>query len=90
MNVYKFRKIHRYLAPVLFLPLLLTAMTGIAYRVGNSFFELPKLYSEMIISFHTGALLGDEFRFFYVLLNGIGLLSLLMTGIRLKPRRSPR
>lgn len=90
MNVYKSRKVHRYLAPVLFFPLLLTAMTGVIYRIGNSFFDLPQLYSEMIISFHTGALLGENFRFFYVIFNGMGLLSLLMTGIILKPRHSHR
>lgn len=88
MNHYKSRKLHRKLAPMLFIPLLLTALTGIAYRIGNSFFELPKQYSNLIISFHTGALFGDNFRFLYVMLNGIGLISLLGTGILLKKSHS--
>ena len=31
-----FRKLHRKIAPILFLPLLLSALTGISYRIGRS------------------------------------------------------
>ncbi len=36
------RKLHRFIAPILLLPILLTTITGVAYRVGRSWFGMSK------------------------------------------------
>ena len=41
MKKLNWRKVHRFIAPILFLPLLLTTITGVAYRLGRSWFDIP-------------------------------------------------
>ncbi len=76
-----FRKLHRKIAPILFLPLCLSALTGIAYRLGRNWFEIPNELANTLITIHQGAFLGQPLVPFYVLLVGAGLLGLLITGI---------
>ncbi len=48
------RKLHRQTAPILFIPLLLTALTGVAYRIGRSWFGLPKEFGNFMMLLHEG------------------------------------
>lgn len=88
----KFRKIHRKIAPILFIPLLLSALTGVIYRLGKSWFGMPGSVSKIVMSIHQGTYLGKDLRPFYILLVGLGLLGLIVTGItmsRLAKKSSP-
>ena len=76
-----FRKLHKILAPIVFLPLFVTTITGIAYRLGRNWFGLSKDQAHILMVIHEAEYLGEDIRPFYVLLNGIGLIWMLVTGI---------
>jgi hypothetical protein len=80
MKKINWRKLHRFIAPILFLPLFLTTITGVAYRLGRSWFNIPK-GKDFLLTIHQGGFLGDQLRPFYVLLNGLGLIGLMVTGM---------
>lgn len=83
-----FRKLHRQSAPILFIPLLLTALTGVVYRLGLSWFDLPDGVADFLMKIHEGGFLGQPLVPFYVLLIGLGLLGMIATGlVMLKPQR---
>jgi hypothetical protein len=81
MKQRNFRKLHRLIAPIIFLPLFLTALTGISYRVANSWFRTPNEVGEFLMYIHQGSFLGKDLRVFYVLLNALGVIAMLFTGI---------
>ncbi len=72
-----FRKYHRLLAIIMVLPISLTVLTGMAYPLAE------KLEAEstarILIGLHSGEIFGLEA--IYPLLNGLGLVGLLVTGI---------
>ena len=74
------RKFHRILALFLVVPLLLTAITGMAYRFGRTWFGISKEAGNGILEFHDGKWLGDAFSIVYVIVTGLGLLALVGTG----------
>lgn len=76
-----FRKFHRIVAPFVFLPLFVTVITGVAYRLGRNWFGLSKDQAHFLMVIHEAEYLGDNIKPFYVLLNGIGLMWMLITGI---------
>ncbi len=61
--------------------ILLTTITGIIYRIGNTWFGMPKKYAQIMMTIHEGRFLGKELVPIYVLLNGLGMIGLLGTGI---------
>ena len=75
------RKWHRFLAPIIFLPLFATALTGVSYRVARSWFGASDQVGEFLMYIHQGTFLGKELRVFYVLLNGLAVIAMLATGI---------
>ncbi len=77
------RKQHRQLSLVLILPLLLTTATGMAYRLGHSWFDLPKEFNEIILRVHTAAFLGEAGELIYVTLLGLGVMLLSLSGLTL-------
>ncbi|MBW4660384.1 MAG: PepSY domain-containing protein [Drouetiella hepatica Uher 2000/2452] len=81
------RKFHRKAAPILFIPLLLTALTGVAYRIGRSWFGLSDEFGEFMMMLHEGRFLGKPIVPAYVLLVGLGLLGIMVSGISLMKRR---
>jgi uncharacterized iron-regulated membrane protein len=82
------RKLHRKTAPIIFIPLVLTAFTGVAYRLGRSWFGIPKEVAEFFMTIHEGRFLGKPLVPVYVLLVGLGLLGMIATGlVMLKPKR---
>ncbi len=76
-----FRKFHRSLAIIMTLPLLLTIVTGVTYSILSEWVHAPELagLQVLLLQLHNGELfkLGKV----YPLLNGLGLLGLLVTGI---------
>jgi hypothetical protein len=87
-----FRKLHRQIAPILFLPLFISAITGMAYRIGKSWFGLSPDVAEIFMNIHQGKYLGDQLKSIYVLLNGLGLIGMLITGMSMtgifRPKRN--
>jgi uncharacterized iron-regulated membrane protein len=81
MNSKKLRQLHRKIAPIVFIPLFLSAFTGIAYRVARSWFGASDEIGEALMFIHQGTFLGKELRVFYVILNGLGLVAMLVSGI---------
>jgi hypothetical protein len=77
------RWFHRALAPIAFLPLIVSATTGIGYRVGKAWFGLPTEQAALLLRIHQGSYLGNFWRVFYVLLVGAGLVTLLITGMQM-------
>lgn len=73
-------KFHRLLGLALLLPLILSAITGLAYRLGRTWFGISKEAGNRILSFHDGSLLGGAFSSIYVSVTGLGLLMLVGTG----------
>jgi uncharacterized iron-regulated membrane protein len=82
------RKWHRKLAPILVLPLAISAVTGILFRVGQSWVGLPPTTLRTLLSVHQGAYLGDALKIVYVLLLGLGLVGMIVTGLTMFRRRS--
>jgi uncharacterized iron-regulated membrane protein len=77
------RKLHRLLAPILFIPFGVSAITGVAYRLGRAWFGLSNDQAEILLTIHQGSYLGETLKPIYVLLVGVGLLAMLATGIQM-------
>lgn len=80
MDTRKFRQLHRTLAPIVLLPLTITIFTGVVYRLGKSWFGLSRDQVHFLMVIHEGEYLGHTLEPIYVLLNGLGLLWMLVTG----------
>jgi len=74
------RKWHRNIAPIVMLPLLITATTGVFYRLSKDWFGLSRDQVHFLMSIHEGEYFGDILKPIYVLLNGLGLFWMLATG----------
>lgn len=83
-------RLHRRAAPLLCLPLLITSVTGLIYRIGKNKFGLSDDAGTWVLRLHDGRVLSDRLAPLYVLLMGVGLITLLVTGINLFIRRSRR
>lgn len=77
------RSLHGWLAPIFLLPLFVSASTGIIYRLGKAWFGLSNSQAKFFLNIHQGSYLGPSMRAFYVLLVGLGLLAMLLTGIQM-------
>ena len=77
------RAFHRILGAILLLPLAVSAVTGIGFKVGEEWLDLPKSTLDLIINIHQGSWLGQTGRVLYVLAIGIGLLILTVTGLQM-------
>lgn len=73
-----FRKYHRSLAIILCLPLILTTLTGMGYIIFDEWFGMDDI-AHFLMEIHTFEFLGLEK--VYPVLNGLGLIGLLVTGI---------
>lgn len=76
----QFRQLHQTVAPIVLLPLFLTVLTGVAYRLGKSWLGLSRDQVHFLMVIHEGEYLGQTLEPVYVLLNGLGLLWMLITG----------
>jgi hypothetical protein len=84
----QFRQFHRAIAPLLALPLLLTAITGSIYQIT----DLSGNDAKWILEIHKGNFGILKLEAIYPFLNALGLIALLATGISmwLQMRRSPK
>lgn len=87
-----FRKYHRAIAIILSIPILLTILTGIATTLVREWALPLGLSSNWLLKIHTGEIFHLES--VYPILNGLGLLALLVTGLSMsgifnrKPRKA--
>jgi hypothetical protein len=77
------RVLHRIVGAVFLLPLALSAITGIAFKVGQDWLHLPDSTLGLLMSLHQGSWLGTTIRPFYILAIGVGLLGLAITGLQM-------
>ncbi|MEO0842853.1 MAG: PepSY domain-containing protein [Cyanobacteria bacterium J06643_5] len=80
MKKQQLRKLHLTIAPVVILPLLITVSTGVVYRISKDWFGLSRDQVHFLMVLHEGEYLGKTLESVYVLLNGLGLLWMLVTG----------
>lgn len=92
------RRIHATLAPLVIVPLLVTVLTGVIYRLARDWGGVKGKAAHWLMVIHQGEWLnpwlGHGAQTWYVLLNGLGLLWMLGTGAamawqRLRPARRP-
>ncbi|HEY9889059.1 MAG TPA: hypothetical protein V6D02_11705 [Candidatus Obscuribacterales bacterium] len=74
------RQLHRTVAPIVLLPLLITVTTGVTYRLSKDWLGLSRDQVHFLMTLHEGEYLGPALEPFYVLLNGLGLVWMLVTG----------
>jgi hypothetical protein len=74
-----FRKYHRTLAPIIFLPLGLSILTGMAMTMDEEWSLNLGIPRRFLLGLHTGEIF--HLQGIYPMLNGLGLLGLLVTGI---------
>ena len=83
----KIRLGHRILGAILLLPLVASAITGIAYRTGEVC-DLPEEMLDLLMSIHQGGWLGRNIKPYYSLVLGLGLLTMTASGARLFFRKN--
>jgi hypothetical protein len=80
----RLRQAHAWLAPVVLAPLLVSALTGVGYRLLRDWGGLSRDQTHPLMVLHEGEWLkpwaGPAGETIYVLLNGLGLLWMLVTG----------
>jgi|LakMenEpi03Aug12_release.lakeMendotaPanAssembly.Ray.scaffolds.fasta_scaffold41398_3 hypothetical protein len=81
------RGYHRALAIAFSLPLILSAVTGIAMQVGIKWLNMSEPTLKLLMSLHQGSWLGTTLRPFYILFLGLGLIALCLTGLKLLVHR---
>jgi hypothetical protein len=74
-----FRKYHRFIAPILFLPLALTVLTGMTVTMVGEWSLNFGVSRQFLLGLHTGEIF--HLQAIYPMLNGLGLIGLLVTGI---------
>ena len=74
------RRWHARLAPVVLAPLLLTVLSGMAYRLLRDWGGFGRDQVHGLMKLHEGEWLGPRGESVYVLLNGLGLLWMLGSG----------
>lgn len=74
-----FRKYHRTLAIILALPIVVTLITGVAVTLVGEWSVNIGVPRSVLLSIHNGKIFGLQG--IYPILNGLGLLGLLVTGL---------
>lgn len=74
-----FRKYHRSVALTISLPIALTVLTGMLATISQDWPIEIGLSSQLLLKIHTGEIFGLQA--IYPILNGIGLIGLLVTGL---------
>lgn len=72
---------HRLLGAAILLPLILSAVTGVAYKIGAGWVGAPEGTLDVLMDIHQGSWLGPTGRVFYILFVGGGLLAAAVSGI---------
>ena len=77
------RQFHKSLAPWVILPLFISALTGLFYRVSRDLLGFSREDVHWLMSLHEGEWLGDNGELIYVILNSLGLIWMLISGFQL-------
>ena len=77
------RQFHKALAPLIFLPLFISSVTGLFYRVSKDLLGYSRDQVHWLMSLHEGEWLGEHGELIYVLLNSVGVLWMLITGFQM-------
>jgi len=77
------RQFHKSLAPWVFLPLFISALTGTFYRICKDLLGYSRDEVHWLMSLHEGEWLGDNGELVYVILNSLGLIWMLITGFQM-------
>tara|TARA_A100001035_G_scaffold144228_1_gene113464 strand:- start:290 stop:598 length:309 start_codon:yes stop_codon:yes gene_type:complete len=77
------RQFHKSLAPWVFLPLFISALTGLSYRLSKDLLGFSRDEVHWLMSLHEGEWLGDNGELIYVILNSLGLIWMLISGFQL-------
>ena len=83
------RQFHQWLAPWVFFPLLISALTGVCYRFSKDILGFSRDEVHWLMSLHEGEWLGKNGELIYVLLNSIGLLWMLISGFQMFAKKIP-
>lgn len=89
-----FRKYHRIIALIICLPITLTVLTGMTATMVEEWSLNIGLSRSLLLKIHTGEIF--HLQAIYPILNGLGLLGLLVTGLSMsglfssKPQRSAK
>ena len=78
-NRQRLRQLHRWFAPIMVLPLMLTLFTGALYQVAILTGEVQDFL--WLLELHTGKFGALDLQFIYPFLNAFGILILAVTGI---------
>ena len=82
------RQFHKSLAPWVFLPLLISALTGTIYRISKDLLGYSRDEVHWLMSLHEGEWLGDNGELIYVILNSLGLIWMLITGFQMFSKKN--
>ena len=77
------RQFHKALAPWVFLPLFISTITGLSYRISKDLLGYTRDEVHWLMSLHEGEWLGDNGELIYVILNSLGLLWMLISGFQM-------
>jgi hypothetical protein len=83
-----FRKYHRVLATILCLPLALTVLTGIAVTMVGEWSLNLGVPRSLLLGLHSGEIF--HLQGIYPILNGLGLIGLLVTGMSMTSLFKPK
>ena len=81
------RQFHKALAPWVFLPFLISATTGLFYRISKDLLGYSRDQVHWLMSLHEGEWLGDNGELIYVFLNSLGLLWMLISGFQMYSKK---
>ena len=77
------RELHQRIAPFVLLPLFVTVCSGVGYRLARDWFGASREQVHWLMTLHEGEWLGPILEPFVVLMNAVGLLWMLITGLAL-------
>ena len=90
MRIYqaRLRQLHRILAPIMLLPILLTLVTGSLFQMGEMIGKEEEF--QWLLGIHKGVFGPVNLESIYPFLNALGLLTLAITGILMWWRTRPK
>ncbi|MDA7431037.1 PepSY domain-containing protein [bacterium] len=77
------RELHQRIAPFVLLPLFVTVCSGVGYRLARDWFGASRDQVHWLMTLHEGEWLGPTLEPVVVLMNAVGLLWMLITGLAL-------
>mgnify|MGYP001351282719 FL=1 len=77
------RELHQRIAPFVLLPLFVTVCSGVGYRLARDWFGASREQVHWLMTLHEGEWLGPTLEPVVVLMNAVGLLWMLITGLAL-------